>query len=73
MPSGEQFPVFFYETLYERKKKLKITKNYKTQNTKKNIVKILLRICIRKFLFKMPRGDSIQCISLYFLFRGEHI
>ena len=31
MPSGEQFPVFFYETLYERKK----TKNpKKLQNTK---------------------------------------
>ena len=67
-------PCIFFMRLSVREKKTKNPK--KLQNTKykkKNIVKILLRICIRKFLFKMPRGDSIQCISLYFLFRGEHI
>ena len=55
-------------TSMREKKKLKIPK--KLQNTKyKNIVKILLRICIRKvFFFEMPCGDRIQCISLYSTF-----
>ena len=48
MPSGEQFLYFVY--LYEREKKTKNPKK-KLQNTKyKNIVKILLRICIYQFL-----------------------
>ena len=66
MPSGEQFPVFFYETLYERKTK-NSQKNYKNIKSE-NIVKLLLRRCIFFFTatmlnasrrtYLMPRGEQ---------------
>ena len=51
MPSGEQFPVFFlWDSLWE-KKKLKIPKNYKTQNTKKKYCKDPVEDMYKKISF----------------------
>ena len=67
MPSGEQFLYFVY--LYEREKK---TKNPKKKITKHKIQKYckdpVEDMYKKSFFFEMPRGDSIQCISLYFTF-----
>ena len=59
MPSGEQFLYFVY--LYEREKKLKIPKKitkHKIQKYCKDPVEDMYITIV-----KMPRGDSIQCIS----------
>ena len=52
MPRGDSSLYFFYETLYERKKKLKIPKkNYKTQNTKKKYCKDPVEDMYKKISF----------------------
>ena len=70
MPSGEQFLYFVY--LYEREKKLKIPKKITKHKIQKYCKDPVEDMYIS--IFKMPCGDSIQCISLnFFCFAATYL